>query len=158
MAFSLVFNADFGRQVTAGLKAASAKAVVPPPERVHASSLVLLGALQREGRLIDFVQQDVAGFTDEEVGAAARVVHAGCRKVMQQYFDFEPATKETEGSAMTVPQGFGAQRLRVTGNIAGQPPFHGTLKHHGWVAKQIRMPSLSESIDPRVVAPAEVEL
>ncbi len=158
MAFRLLFNADFAEQVRAGLRAQQAKPVELPPERVHASGLLLLSALQREGRLLDFLQQDVAGFSDEDIGAAARVVHSGCRKVLGQYFEFEPAAKEPEGATLTVPKGFDAQRLRLTGNVAGQPPFRGTLKHHGWVAKEIRMPALAETMDPRVVAPAEVEL
>lgn len=161
MALRLVFNAGFAGEVAAGLKALAAARAKPaelPPERVHASGLALLGALQREGRLVDFLQQEVGGFSDEEVGAAARVVHAGCRKVTQQYFTFAPAVKEAEGDALTVPAGFDAQRIRLTGNVAGEPPFKGTVKHHGWVAASVRMPTLSEAMDPRVVAPAEVEL
>lgn len=167
MAFRLLFNGDFARQVASGLKALEAKetkpapapkVAAPPPEKLHASGLILLAALQREGRLIDFLQQDVAGFSDEEVGAAARVVHTGTSKVLKQYFDFEPAMKDAEGAAVTVPTGFNAQRIRLTGNVTGQAPFKGTLKHHGWVATNIRMPEISESLDAKVVAPAEVEL
>lgn len=133
------------------------------PRRFHQSAftpqaLLLLNALQREGRLVDFLQQEVSGFSDEEIGAAARVVHGGCRKVIRQYFELEPATPGAEGEAVTLPAGFDAQRFRLTGNVAGQPPFRGTLKHHGWVAREIRMPVLNEAMDPRVVAPAEVEL
>jgi hypothetical protein len=108
--------------------------------------------------LVDFLQQDVAGFSDEEIGAAARVVHQGCRKVLEQYFRLEPAAPQAEGSPFTVPAGFDARRIRLTGKVAGKPPFHGTLRHHGWVASDIRLPVLSEAMDPRVVAPAEVEL
>jgi hypothetical protein len=132
--------------------------VAPPPERVHASGLVLLAALQREGRLVDFLQQDVAGFSDEDIGAAARVVHAGCRKLLQQFFTLAPAASGAEGGPMSVPSGFDSQRIRLTGNVSGQPPFRGTLKHHGWVVNEVRMPGISEALDPRVVAPAEVEL
>ncbi len=161
MAWRLIFSAAFGRQVAAALDAAARQAAAPkalPPERVHASSLVLLNALQREGRLIDFLQQDITRFSDEEVGTAARVVHTGCRKVMQQCFEFAPASPAAEGSSLTVAEGFDAQQIRLTGNVAGQPPFRGTLKHHGWVAKAIRLPELSEAVDARVIAPAEVEL
>jgi Domain of unknown function (DUF2760) len=162
----LIFNAELARRVALGLRSldapvAEAKPAAPkvlPPERVHASSLLLLSALQREGRLIDFLQQDVAEFSDEDVGAAARVVHGGCRKVLSSYFELEPAAKEAEGASLTVPQGFDAQKIRLTGNVAGQPPFRGTLKHHGWLAKEIRLPSISEAMDPRVIAPAEIEL
>ncbi len=158
MAMRLVFSGEFARQIIDGLSALEARKAKPAPERVHASGLLLLSGLQREGRLVDFLQQEVAGFSDEEIGAAARVVHGGCRKLLREYFTLDPAIKDAEGAAITLPKGFDAQRIRVTGNVAGQPPFRGTVKHHGWVAKEIRMPELSEAVDPRVLAPAEVEL
>jgi len=132
--------------------------VRPPPEREHASGLAVLGMLQREGRLIDFLQENVAAFSDAEVGAAARTVHEGCRKVVQQYLALEPVLKDAEGARVSVPAGFDAQRIRLTGNVAGQPPYAGSLKHHGWVTTAVRFPELSPSLDARVLAPAEVEL
>ncbi len=158
MAFRLLFNAEVAQQCAAGLKALEEQKVVPPLERVHASGLALLGALQREGRLLDFLQQEVAGFSDQEVGAAARVVHDGCRKVLRQYFEVEPVSTEAEGSTITVNKGFDPNQIRLTGNVSGQPPFRGTLRHHGWVVREVRMPAISSAIDPRIVAPAEVEL
>jgi hypothetical protein len=158
MACRFILDTEFAGQVLAALSAQKSKPAALPPERVHASGLLLLSALQREGRLVDFLQQEVASFSDEDVGAAARVVHGGCQKVLRQYFDFEPAAREAEGASVTVPAGFDAQRTRLTGNVSGNPPFKGTLKHHGWVAKQIRLPEISESVDARVIAPAEVEL
>lgn len=160
MAWRMLVDAAFARRVDIGLQALEAKAVKPalPPERVHASGLMLLAALQREGRLIDFLQQDVAGYSDEEVGAAARVVHTGCRRVLQQSLEFAPAVQDAEGASLTVPPGFDNQRIRLTGNVTGQPPFRGTVTHHGWVATLIRLPEPSETLDPRVIAPAEVEL
>jgi hypothetical protein len=136
--------------------------VQPPaalaPEREHASALVLLSMLQREGRLIDFLQENVAGFPDADVGAAARIVHEGCRKVVQQYLSLKPVMSEGEGARVTVPAGFDAQRIRLTGNVAGQPPFTGALKHQGWVTTEVKFPTVSPALDPRVLAPAEVEL
>ena len=129
-----------------------------PPERTHASCLLVLSMLQREGRFIDFLQEDVTAYSDADVGAAARVVHAGCRKVVQQALALEPVLKDSEEATVTVPPGFDAQRIRVTGNVAGQPPFRGALKHHGWVTTAVRLPAVSGSLDPRVLAPAEVEL
>ncbi len=158
LAFRLLFSADLARQYAAGLEALEKQKEGTAPERVHASGLLLLSALQREGRLLDFLEQEVAGFSDEEVGSAARVVHDGCRKVLRQYFQMEPAASEAEGATINLPKGFDANRIRLTGNVSGQPPFRGTLKHHGWVAKEIRMPSLSDAVNPRVLAPAEVEL
>ena len=155
-------NPDFCRQVAELLRPSTTQAkprpVELPPERVHASGLAVLSLLQREGRLIDFLKEDMAAFSDAEIGAAARVVHAGCRKVFSEYFAIEPALADAEGATIQVPAGFDAQRIRLTGNIAGQPPFRGTLKHHGWVATAVRMPTVSESLDPRVLAAAEVEL
>jgi len=161
LAFRLLFNGDLANRAAAGLAVRETKPAPPPPpppERAHASGLLLLSALQREGRLVDFLQQEVAGFSDEDIGAAARVVHGGCRKVLRQYFELEAAAPQAEGEAVTLPAGFDAQRFRLTGNVAGQPPFRGTLKHHGWVAREVRMPVLNEALDSRIVAPAEVEL
>ncbi|HEY3861787.1 MAG TPA: DUF2760 domain-containing protein [Verrucomicrobiae bacterium] len=153
---------DFCRQAAAMLRPApvqpAAQPSAPPPERLHSSALAVLGMLQREGRLIDFLQEDMAAFSDAEIGAAARVVHAGCRKILNECLTLEPALKDSEGASIQVPAGFNAQRIRLTGNVAGQPPFRGTLKHHGWVASSVRLPGLSESLDPRVLAAAEVEL
>jgi hypothetical protein len=160
MAWRLLIHRDFAERVQEALAKLEAeqnrKAL--PAEKLHASGLMLLASLQREGRLVDFLRQDVASFSDEDVGAAARVVHSGCRKVLHQFFEFAPAVNGEEGGSMSIPPGFDSQRIRLTGNVTGQPPFRGTLKHHGWVATAVRMPSISEALDPRVVAPAEVEL
>ena len=129
-----------------------------PPERAHASGLMVLGLLQREGRLIDFLQEDVAAHSDADIGAAARVVHAGCRKALAQYVTLEAALPGAEGEAVTLSSGYDVQRVQITGNVSGQPPFRGTLRHHGWVAAEVRLPTLSKAIDARVIAPAEVEL
>jgi hypothetical protein len=162
LAFRVLGNASLAGKVAA-LEAPKAAASVEkpaevPPEKTHASGLAILALLQREGRLVDFLQEDVASFSDEEIGAAARVVHTGSRKVLAQYLTLEPVLKDSEGAAVTVPAGFDAQRIRLTGNIAGQPPFKGSLKHHGWVATSVKLPAISSSLDPRVIAPAEVEL
>jgi hypothetical protein len=138
--------------------AAPVRAPAQPPERVNAPGLLVLSLLQREGRLIDFLQENLASFSDAEVGAAARVVHAGCKKALVEHFTVEPVLQEAEGATVTLPAGFDAGRIRITGNVAGQPPFHGALKHHGWVASAVRLPAVSETLDPRVLAPAEVEL
>ncbi|MGZ8899630.1 MAG: DUF2760 domain-containing protein [Limisphaerales bacterium] len=129
-----------------------------PPEKTHASGLFVLSVFQQDGRLIDFLQQEVAGFSDEEVGAAARVVHGGCRKALERLVTPMRVLKDEEGATVTVPAGFDANRIRLTGNVTGQPPFKGALKHHGWVATDLKFPTLAESMDYRVLAPAEVEL
>ncbi|HTV39205.1 MAG TPA: DUF2760 domain-containing protein [Candidatus Sulfotelmatobacter sp.] len=155
-------NQEFARRVArefaTPVPETPAKPAAVPPERLHASGLLVLSLLQREGRLLDFLQENVAGFSDADVGAAARMVHSGCKKALAECFTVEPVLKDAEGATVTLPAGFDAGRIRVTGNVAGQPPYRGTLKHHGWVANAVRLPDVSESLDPRVLAPAEVEL
>jgi hypothetical protein len=122
------------------------------------SALQLLGLLQRDGRLIDFLQEDISGYADDEVGAAARVVHESVRKVLLSHVTLERLRGEEEGAAVTLPAGFSAHEIRLTGNVVGQPPFRGTLAHPGWRATKIELPKLSPDYDVRVIAPAEVEL
>lgn len=133
--------------------------VAPPaPEVVHASALFVLGLLQREGRLLDFVQEDLSAFSDADVGAAARVVHDGCKKVFAQYLAVSPIATEGEGASVEVPKGFDASRFRLTGNVTGEGPWRGALKHHGWVTTKVGFPEPPTSVDLLVLAPAEVEL
>lgn len=122
------------------------------------SALQLLGLLQHDGRFIDFIQEDIAGFSDAEVGAAVRVVHEGCRKVMREHVTLEPVRSENEGSRITLQAGFDASAVRLIGNVAGQPPFTGTLVHRGWRSAGLKLPKLAAEHDVQVLAPAEVEL
>lgn len=122
------------------------------------SALQLLGLLQHDGRFIDFIQEDIAGFSDAEVGAAVRVVHEGCRKVMREHVTLEPVRSENEGSRITLQAGFDASAVRLIGNVAGQPPFTGTLVHRGWRSTGLKLPKLAAEHDVQVLAPAEVEL
>ena len=122
------------------------------------AALQLLGLLQKEARFIDFAQEDVSQYSDADIGAAARVVHEGCRKVLRQHFVLDPVRTEPEGKRITLPKGFDAGSIRITGNIVGTPPFTGTLVHRGWRATEIKLPKITEGHDVKIVAPAEVEL
>ena len=125
-----------------------------PPE----AAVQLLGLLQNEARFIDFIQENVTGYSDADIGAAARVVHEGCVKVLRQHFELEPVRSETEGHRVTLPKGFDASSVRLTGNIVGEAPFTGTLVHRGWRVKTVKLPKINEGHDVSVVAAAEVEL
>lgn len=122
------------------------------------SALQLLSLLQQEARLIDFLNEDVKAFSDAEVGAAARVVHEGGKKVLNDYFTLQPVRSENEESRVTLPAGYDAASVRLTGNVVGQAPFNGTLIHRGWQVADIRLPKITEGRNMRVIAPAEVEL
>lgn len=149
-----------------------APAPVPPPEPARSepvkpvvirestpdAALQLLGLLQQEARFIDFVQEDIARHADADIGAAVRVVHEGCRRVLKQHFELEPVRTESEGSRVTLPKGFDASSVRVSGHIVGEPPFTGALIHRGWRASRVNLPKLADGHDAHVLAPAEVEL
>ncbi|MDD3325707.1 MAG: DUF2760 domain-containing protein [Zoogloea sp.] len=134
----------------------------PPPaplrEAPHESALQLLGLLQREARFIDFIEEDVKAYSDADIGGAARVVHEGCRKVLREHFSLAPLRSEPEGSRITLPEGFDAAAVRVTGNVVGKAPFSGTLSHRGWRATDTRLPRLAAGHDAAILAQAEVEL
>jgi hypothetical protein len=130
------------------------------PDSVEASSdaaLQLLGLLQREGRLIDFLQQDVAAFGDADIGAVARVVHEGCRKALASHAKILPVREEREGGPITLDQ-FDPSAVKLVGNVGGARPFRGTLRHRGWRVETLNLPRRVEGDDARVLAPAEVEL
>ena len=139
---------------------------VPVEKRVEVEKLVvtdsaalqLLGLMQREARFVDFIQEDVAPFTDAEIGAAARVVHEGCRKVLREHFTLSPVRSEAEGSRITLLAGFDAAAVRLTGNVVGHAPFTGTLSHRGWLVTEVKLPQLIDSQAAKVIAQAEVEL
>lgn len=122
------------------------------------AALQLLGLLQKEARFIDFIKEDIAAFSDSDIGVAARVVHEGCNKAINEHFTLEPIRNEQEGSKLTLPESFDAAAVRLTGNIVGNAPFTGTLVHKGWQVTSIRLPKLTVGHNAAIVAPAEVEL
>lgn len=130
-------------------------APAPAPDR---TALQLLAILQREGRFVDFLQEDVSSFSDADIGAAARVVHEGCKRGLRDVLELAPVRTEAEGAKVELPVGFDPSRTRVTGNVTGEPPFQGTLAHHGWRIEALRLPELTAGHDPTIIAPAEVEL
>ena len=121
-------------------------------------ALALLALLQREGRLVDFLREPLDGFSDADIGAASRDVHRGCRKVLEQHLSFEPVMPGAEEEKVSVPKGFDPAEIRLIGEAKGEPPFRGTLRHHGWRVVDAKLPTLAEGIDRNVIAPAEVEL
>ena len=135
-------------------------AVVPIPVRREpdeVAALRLLGMLQQEGRFVDFVQEDLAPYPDEQIGAAARGIHEGCRKALGEHLVLEPVLRGSEGETVTVEPGFDPAAIRLTGNVSGAPPFRGVLRHTGWRAVRADLP-VRRGQDPHLIAPAEVEI
>ncbi len=130
---------------------ASAAAVSPEP------AIQLLSALQRQGRLVDFLQEEIGAYDDSQVGAAVRNIHAGSRAALEEHMEIRPVLDQPEGSLVTIPAGFDARAIRLTGNVTGNPPFRGTLRHRGWQAARVRL-AQSDEKKTWVLAPAEVEI
>ena len=122
------------------------------------AALQLLGLLQKEARFIDFIKEDITAYSDADIGVAARVVHEGCNKALNEHFTLAPVRSEQEGGKITLQQGFNASSVRLTGNIVGSAPFTGTLIHKGWQVTNIRLPKLTQGHDAKILAAAEVEL
>ncbi|MEW5745855.1 MAG: DUF2760 domain-containing protein [Nitrospirota bacterium] len=132
----------------------------PPAEQVsfEPGAVQALSLLQKEGRLIDFLMEDISGFDDRQVGAAVRNIHKECRKAIAEHMDIEPVLPEREGDEVVVREGFDPSALRLTGTVVGPPPFKGTVRHSGWKISAMRMPPIPKSQAPHIVEPAEVEI
>ena len=141
---------------------AAKPAPTPPAPRAEAEIVSLLTALQEKGRFIDFLMDDITSYDDNQVGAAARVVHQGCRAVLDEHFDVHPVSTATEGSPVSVPEKHAVDEYRLTGNLGGEPPFTGVLAHKGWKTLAVKLPRLIDTPagEDRLpaIAPAEVEI
>lgn len=144
----------------ASAPAAEPRPAAPPPAPPSdEAALHLLAILQRKGRLIDFLHEDLSAYQDAQIGAAVRSVHAGCKQALDEYVALEPVYADPEGATVTIPAGFDAHAVRLTGNVAGDPPFKGALRHRGWRVAKVTLPARTGTPDAaRVVAPAEVEV
>jgi uncharacterized protein DUF2760 len=135
----------------------AAKPAKAPAKRNDA--LNLLAALQREARLVDFIQEPIAALSDAQIGAAVRDVHRNCQVVVGRMFALEPVEQSEEGSQIEIREGYDPARIRLLGNVTGQPPFRGTLCHHGWKATRCELPRWNGGEESLlVVAPAELEI
>ena len=132
----------------------------PPPAANQAEGEIaaFLALLQEKGRLVDFLMEDVTTYDDAQVGAAARVIHQGCKEVLAEHFSITPVSGAEEGSRITVPAGYTADEYRLIGKISGNPPFSGKLIHKGWRTDYVKLPRIVKSSRLPTIAPAEVEL
>jgi hypothetical protein len=132
-----------------------------PPSSAQAhreGALAFLALLQREGRFVDFVREGLETYSDAEIGAAARDVHRGCKKVLEQHLSIEPVMPGAEEEKVSVPKGFDPAEVRLIGEAKGEPPYRGTLRHHGWRVVDAKLPTLADGVDRSVIPPPEVEL
>jgi hypothetical protein len=131
---------------------------VPAANQAEAEVVAFFGLLQEKGRFVDFLMEDITAYDDADVGAAARVIHQGCRQVLQEHFNVSAISESAEGSQVTVPAGYSADQFRIVGKLSGDPPFTGTLIHKGWKTEFVKLPRIAKTERLPPIAPAEVEL
>jgi hypothetical protein len=144
----------------AGAEAARPMPITTRANQADAEIVSFLAMLQARGRLVDFLMDDINAHDDAQVGAAARVVHAGCKTALQEHFRISPVRAESEGSMVQVAAGYSPDEYRLVGKISGSAPFSGVLVHHGWKTDVVNLPRVWRSPANRLpaIAPAEVEL
>jgi Domain of unknown function (DUF2760) len=163
-AFRLLFTGklppDILSALSEGQPAAAAPAPPPPPPvEDHGDRAVqLLALLQRDGRLVDFLREDLAAYSDAQVGAAARDVHARSRVTLDRYIQLEPVSSEDEGEASLVSAASDPSTTRIVGNVPGQGSARGVVRHRGWRVVRMELPPLPPGHARQVVAPAEIEV
>ena len=161
--FSLLFQGEIPQDVLQALgvskPTAPAKPVgdKPSPESLD-RAVQMLALFQRDGRLVDFLTEDVSPYPDGQLGAAVRSIHASCRQVLDRYLKLEPVLSSEEDQPVTVPAGFDPAAIKLIGNVSGEPPLRGLLRHRGWRVTAVNLPSLPQGAGRAIVAPAEVEI
>lgn len=127
-------------------------------ENLDASHLRLLGILQQSGRLVDFLKEDIAGYSDEQVGAAVRKIHQDCSQCLEEIVTVRPLMDEPEGATVRVPAGYDPAKIKVVGKVKGEAPYLGVLVHKGWEARKRSLPKKDGELAQDVIFPAEVEI
>jgi hypothetical protein len=171
--FSLLFRAKIPQDVlqtfsgstaqarmTTGARpdiARKAEAEAAKPDTVD-RAVQMLALFQRDGRLVDFLEEDVSSYPDGQLGAAVRSVHSSCRQVLEHYIKLEPVLSFDEDHPVTLPVGFDPASIKVIGNASGGAPIRGLLRHRGWRVSEVTLPSLPQGSGCAIVAPAEVEV
>ena len=130
------------------------------PEALQAEVVSLLSHLQKQGRFLDFVMGDISKYPDEKVGAAARIVHQGCLKVIEEYFDMAPVFTTDEGNVISITEQDNPRGYKILGKGAGSLPIKGRLIHKGWKTSRVDLPSKTSisDADRTIIAPAELEI
>ena len=128
-----------------------------PVVKTSDGALQMLGILQRDSRLVDFLMEDITGYADDQVGAAVRELHDQCRDSIARYVTLQPVIDGVEGTFAKAPSS-DPNVVKFVGNVPAKPPAGGTLRHKGWRAAKVDLPALTAKQDAAVIAPAEIEI
>jgi hypothetical protein len=160
--FQLLFSGAFSPELLTELNLSKREPPKPAPKPLPAAkpsdgALQMLGILQRDSRLIDFLMEDIASYSDDQVGAAVRELHNQCRDSLSRYVVLQPVIDGVEGTFAQAPSKDPAV-VKFVGNVPAKPPSGGTLRHKGWRASKVDLPAIPSSQDTAVIAPAEIEI
>ena len=171
--FSLLFQGKIPKEVLQAVAGSAAEVAPSPITTPSASAKVgcdapnpeavdravqMLALLQRDGRLVDFLEEDVSSYPDGQLGAAVRSIHTSCRQVLDRYIKLEPVLSSEEDHPVILPPGFDPAAIKLVGNIGVERPIRGLLRHRGWRVAEVTLPSLPQGSGRAIVAPAEVEI
>jgi len=170
LAFKSFFNILFHGQLSDGVLTelglsrravpSPAKAAAPGPAPATQTSdgaLQILAILQRDSRLLDFLMEDIASYSDDQIGAAVRELHDQCRDAVSRYVSLQPVIDGVEGTFTQAPSK-DPSLVRFVGNVPATPPSGGILRHKGWRASKVDLPPLPPKQDATILAPAEIEI
>ena len=107
---------------------------------------------------MDFFSEDLNLYEDAQIGGAVRAIHENCKKAVNKSLSLEAVIDRKEGEEIQVEPGFDPDAVKLTGNVTGEPPFKGILRHKGWRTRKLELPDLSGGQDVRIICPAEVEI
>ena len=130
----------------------------PKPVKPSGAPLRMLALLQAESRIVDFLLEDIQGYSDEQIGQSVREIHKKAQAALKQHAVIEPVLPGNDGDNTTVPPGFDPSAIRVVGNVTGSPPFTGAIQHPGWRVKELKLATPPEGADEFVLQPAEVQI
>lgn len=160
--FTILFTGKLPGDIAQAFGFTQAKPQPPPVKpapqvRSSDGALQILGILQRDSRLIDFLMEDISAYSDDQVGAAVRALHDQSRDSLNRYLRLTPIIDGVEGS-YTKLDASDPSAVKLLGNVpaSGKAPG-GLLRHKGWRADKIDLPPLPGS-GATVIAPAEVEV
>ena len=159
LAFRAFFAILFGRPLPPEIVPAPARPAAPsaPPPANPASALQLLAILQRDSRLLDFLMEDIASYEDDQIGAAVRSLHDQARDSLGRYLSLQPVIDGVEGAYTRSASGDPAM-VKFIGNVPAVKPEGGVLRHKGWRATKVDLPTLNPKQDASIIAPAEIEI
>ncbi|MEX2264531.1 MAG: DUF2760 domain-containing protein [Bryobacteraceae bacterium] len=155
--FAILFKRQLPEDVAREFGFTRAARPAPPALSASDGALQMLSILQRDARLVDFVMEDLAPYSDEQVGAAVRGVHDGCRETLSRYVRLSPVLDAVEGTYAKA-EALSAEAVKWIGNVPAQPPPGGVLRHKGWRAETVDLPAMPPNRNARIIAPAELEV